>query len=58
VTDALHTVGNYASYQPATLTLAQIAAEINAGRPVAAAITWNSWAPTSSSSPGSKATAF
>jgi hypothetical protein len=42
VTDSLTTVGNYASYQPATLTLAQIAAEINAGRPVAADITWNS----------------
>jgi len=42
VTDALTTVGNYTSYQPATLTLAQITAEINAGRPVAADITWNS----------------
>jgi len=41
VTDALKTVGNYASYQPANLTLEQIAAEINAGRPVVAAITWN-----------------
>ena len=42
VTDALKTVGNYASYQPASLTLAQIAGEINAGRPVVADITWNS----------------
>ncbi|MGW1208885.1 papain-like cysteine protease family protein [Streptomyces sp. NPDC002499] len=42
VTDALKTVGNYASYQSAGLTLAQIAGEIDAGRPVVAAITWNS----------------
>ncbi|QUQ62705.1 papain-like cysteine protease family protein [Kutzneria sp. CA-103260] len=40
MTDALSTVGNYASYQPANLTLAQIASEINAGRPVAVGITW------------------
>jgi hypothetical protein len=40
VTDALKKVGNYASYESPNLTLAQVAGELNAGRPVVAAITW------------------
>jgi Papain-like cysteine protease AvrRpt2 len=40
VSDPLKVTGNYASYQGANLTLAQIAAEINAGRPIAVDITW------------------
>jgi hypothetical protein len=44
IIDSLTTVGNYASYQSADLTLAQLAAEINAGRPVAVDITWFSGA--------------
>lgn len=42
VTDALKTVGNYADYKPADLTLAQIASEVHAGRPVVASLSWNS----------------
>lgn len=34
--------GNWAGSQPASLTLAQIASEVNAGRPVVATIKWNS----------------
>jgi len=40
VTDALKKVGNYASYHGPGLTLADLRAEINAGRPVVASITW------------------
>ena len=41
VKDPLDVHGNFASHQGAGLTLAQIANEVNAGRPVAVDITWN-----------------
>jgi Papain-like cysteine protease AvrRpt2 len=40
VPDPLKVTGNFASNQPASLSLDQIAAEVNAGRPVVVAITW------------------
>jgi Papain-like cysteine protease AvrRpt2 len=40
VGDALKVPGNWASDQPGSLGLDQIASEVNAGRPVVAAITW------------------
>ena len=40
VTDALNKVGNYATYESPTLTLAQITSEIRARQTVIAAITW------------------
>jgi len=40
VSDPLKVTGNFASVQPGNLSLAQIAAEVNAGRPVLADITW------------------
>ena len=40
VSDPLKVTGNWASDQPNNLHLEQIAGEINAGRPVVAAITW------------------
>lgn len=40
VSDPLKVTGNLGSIQPNNLSLAQIAAEVNAGRPVVAAITW------------------
>ena len=40
VSDPLKVTGNLGSIQPNNLSLAQIAAEVNAGRPVIAAITW------------------
>jgi hypothetical protein len=40
VSDPLKVTGNYASSQPGNLSLDQIAAEVNAGRPVIAGITW------------------
>ncbi len=42
VSDPLKQMGNWASNQPKSLTLAQITSEINAGRPIAVDITWNS----------------
>jgi hypothetical protein len=40
VTDALKTTGNYDSYHGGELPLDQIAAQINAGKPVVVSITW------------------
>jgi Papain-like cysteine protease AvrRpt2 len=40
VSDPLKVAGNWASDQPGSLGLDQIASEVNAGRPVVAAITW------------------
>lgn len=40
VSDPLKVTGNLASIQPGNLSLSQIAAEVNAGRPVLADITW------------------
>ncbi len=40
VSDPLKVTGNLGSIQSSNLSLAQIAAEVNAGRPVIAAITW------------------
>ena len=40
VSDPLKVTGNLGSIQPSNLSIAQIAAEVNAGRPVLAAITW------------------
>jgi hypothetical protein len=40
VSDALKTTGNWASQQPANISLGQIANEANSGRPVVAAITF------------------
>jgi Papain-like cysteine protease AvrRpt2 len=40
ISDPLNVTGNYVSYHGADLTLDQIAAEVNAGRPVAVDITW------------------
>jgi hypothetical protein len=40
VSDALKVTGNWASNQPGSLGLDQIASEVNAGRPVVAEITW------------------
>jgi hypothetical protein len=40
VSDPLKVTGNWASDQPSSLGLDQIASEVNAGRPVVAAITW------------------
>lgn len=40
ISDPLKVTGNYVSYHGANLTLDQIAAEVNAGRPVAVDITW------------------
>jgi hypothetical protein len=40
VGDPLKVTGNWASDQPGSLSLAQLAAEVNAGRPVVAGITW------------------
>jgi hypothetical protein len=40
VSDPLKVTGNWASDQPGSLSLDQIASEVNAGRPVIAAITW------------------
>jgi hypothetical protein len=40
VTDSLKATGNWASDQPATLGLDQLANEIGAGRPIVASITW------------------
>jgi Papain-like cysteine protease AvrRpt2 len=40
VSDPLKVAGNWASDQPGSLGLNQIASEVNAGRPVVAAITW------------------
>jgi hypothetical protein len=42
VTDPLKEMGNWASNQSPSIGLAGLAAEVNAGRPVVAAITWNS----------------
>ncbi len=42
VGDALNVNGNWAGSQPASLTLAQVASEVSAGRPVVATIAWNS----------------
>ncbi len=42
VSDPLKVTGNFASIQPGNLSLAQVAAEVNAGRPVLVDITWNS----------------
>jgi hypothetical protein len=42
VADPLKLMGNWASDQPATLSLQQVAAEIGARRPVVASIAWNS----------------
>jgi hypothetical protein len=42
VSDPLKIMGNYASSQGPNLSLNQIAAEVNAGRPVLADITWTS----------------
>jgi hypothetical protein len=40
VSDPLKVTGNYSSTQPGNLSLAQIASEVNARRPVVAGITW------------------
>jgi hypothetical protein len=40
VSDPLKVTGNWASDQPGSLGIDQIASEVNAGRPVVAAITW------------------
>ena len=40
MSDPLKVTGNLGSIQPSSLSLAQIASEVNAGRPVIAAITW------------------
>jgi len=40
VSDPLKVTGNLGSIQPGTLSLSQIASEVNAGRPVLADITW------------------
>ena len=40
VSDSLKVTGNLGAIQPSNLSLAAIAAEVNAGRPVVAAITW------------------